>query len=248
MRRADVEVGSVTEGGCEGGADHGSEERALFRELDVGMSTLHPHPRVGQPVGRCPQHRRCTRSRSARLPRRTTLRRRDRQGSAPRPPGARAATRPRAPDRARRAPTAGGRDLPRARDGAEHVDVDVDGAAVRVIEIAALRYHAPRGLEAVDATAVRRDAYRPADVGAHLEAGEPRSHRGRGPARGSAGGAVERPRVVGDAEQLIEGLEVARPLREVRLPEHDRARCLEPRDSRRVLGGHIVGKLLRTTG
>ena len=101
----------------------------------------------------------------------------------------------------------------RARDRAEHVDVDVDGAAVRVIEIPALRDHTPRGLEPVDAAAVRRDPHRAADVGADLEAREPRGHRGGRAARRSAGDAIERPRVVRDAEELVVGLHVARPLR-----------------------------------
>ena len=51
------------------------------------------------------------------------------------------------------------------------------------------------------------------------------------------------PRVVGAAEDLVEGLDVARPARRVGLAEHDRTRGLQPGDRGRVLRGDVVGQL-----
>ena len=113
-----------------------------------------------------------------------------------------------------------------------------------VVEIPTLGDHTPRGLEPVDAAAVRRDPHRAADVGPDLEAGEPRGDRGGRPAGRPAGDAIERPRVVRHAEELVVGLHVARPPRQVGLAEHDGAGGLEAGDGGCVLGGHVVGELL----
>ena len=56
------------------------------------------------------------------------------------------------------------------------------------------------------------------------------------------------PRVVGDAEELVVGLHVARPPRQVGLAEHDGAGGLEAGDGGCVLGGHVVGELRGATG
>ena len=135
-----------------------------------------------------------------------------------------------------------------AGDGPEHVDVGVGGTAAHVVEVAALRDHAEARLEAEHAAAVRRDAHGAADVGAHLEAGEPCCDRRRRATRRPARGAGDVPWVVGLAEEIVEGLEVTRPTRHVRLAEHDRPRRLQARHRGRVGGGYVVGQFGRTAG
>ena len=148
----------------------------------------------------------------------------------------------------RRARRAAGRGRGAAGDRAEHVDVGVGRAAADVVEIAALRHHAEARLEPEHAAAVRRDADRAADVGADLEAREPGRPTAAAdrPTNRRARGRV--PRVVRRAEDLVVGLQVARPARHVGLAEHDRAGRLQLRDGRRVGGGHVVGQLDRAAG
>src|SRR6185437_1144011 len=95
--------------------------------------------------------------------------------------------------------------------------------------------------------AVGGDAHRSPDVGADLEAGEPRGHgRGR-TARRAAGDVVDVPGVAAAAEDVVERLDVTRPARRVRLAEDDRARLLEARDRGCVVRRHVIGELDRTT-
>ncbi len=133
----------------------------------------------------------------------------------------------------------------RARDRTEHVDVGIGGAAADVIEIAALGHNAEARLQSVHAARVCRHAYRTADVGAELEARESAGDRGRRATRRTARRPVERPRVVRRAEHLVVALQVARPARQVRLGEHDRAGALQPRDRGRVGRRHVIGELDR---
>ena len=64
-----------------------------------------------------------------------------------------------------------------------------------------------------------------------------------GPPDEPPGMRVDVPRVVRRAEDLVEALHVARPARQVRLAEHDRAGLLQPGDGGRVGGRHVVGQL-----
>src|SRR6202043_2608943 len=81
-----------------------------------------------------------------------------------------------------------------------------------------------------------RDANRARPVGAEVEMAEIEQRRGRGPAGGAAGGAVELPRIAGEAgERAVTGPDPAE-LGQGGLAENDRAVLAQARDRRRIGG------------
>ena len=99
-------------------------------------------------------------------------------------------------------------------------------------------------LQPEHAAAVRRDAHRAADVGAELEAGEPGGDRGRRAARRATGDAVDVPRVVRGAEDLVEGLR-CRPTTAAAfvLPNTIAPAALSRATAGASSRGHVVGQL-----
>src|SRR5260370_174022 len=79
--------------------------------------------------------------------------------------------------------------------------------------------HPTRGRGAAPRGAGEGAGRGPAEAGAKIEAGGPGRPRRRRPARRPAGGAGVIPGVVGDTEEVVVGLDVARPARHVGLPE-----------------------------
>ena len=135
-----------------------------------------------------------------------------------------------------------------AGDRAERVHVALHRPAAGFIEISECGDDAEARLVAVHPAEGRRHPHRTADVGTQLEAGHAaRDRGGRSPA-GPARRAVRGPRVVGGAEHLVVALPIAAPFRQVRLAEHDGARCLQPGDGGSVRWRDAVGQHGGTAG
>src|SRR5262249_59205494 len=111
----------------------------------------------------------------------------------------------------------------------EHVEVWIGAPSADVVQVAALRDDSVARLDSENATAVRRYAYRAADVGAERKGTEPACHGHGCAARGATRHAVDCPRVVHGAENGVVRLDVARPTWHVGLAEDDRPACFEAR-------------------
>ena len=98
----------------------------------------------------------------------------------------------------------------------------------------------PGGLVAEHAAEVRRIPDGTADVRAGFEPGHPRRQRRRGAAGRTAGHALDVPRVVGDAVDVVVALEVRQVERHVGLAEEHHAGGLEPLHAQCVLTRHVV--------
>ena len=97
-----------------------------------------------------------------------------------------------------------------------------------------VRHQAQRLLEPDDAAARRRDAARPAAVGADADRHQPRRHRSRRAAARPAAGARQVPRVGGAAEQRRLGEAFVAEFRGRGLADEDRAGRLQPRHRGRI--------------
>ena len=90
---------------------------------------------------------------------------------------------------------------------------------------------------------MRRDAYRPADVGAEVAAAQAGRDRGGRTARRAADAPAEVPRIVRRAEQLVVRLRFGvAPPRHVGLAHDDRARGPQRRDRRCVLRRDVIAQ------
>ena len=130
-----------------------------------------------------------------------------------------------------------------ARQRTEHVDVGLGGAAAYVIQVAGGRDQPEARLVTPNAVVRGREADRASDVGADFKTGEAHRRRGGGTARRTAGNLRQIPGIAGGAEQVVEGLVVGRPARQVRLADHDRTGCAGCCHDGGICIGNIVSQL-----